>query len=99
MGTSLDSPTQPSERHRAVPAPRRAARDLDIVIPVHNEQVTLERSIRRLHAYLTAEVRFAWRIVIADNASTDRTPEIARALAAELPHVRSLRLREKGRGR
>jgi glycosyltransferase involved in cell wall biosynthesis len=76
-----------------------AAVDLDIVIPVHNEQVTLERSIRRLHAFLSAETRFVWRIVIADNASTDETPEITRALVAELPNVASLRLLEKGRGR
>jgi glycosyltransferase involved in cell wall biosynthesis len=77
----------------------RAARDLDIVIPVHDEQVTLERSIRRLHAFLTAETRFAWRIVIADNASSDGTPEITRRLVAELTQVTSLRLEAKGRGR
>jgi glycosyltransferase involved in cell wall biosynthesis len=82
-----------------VPVPHRGAVDLDIVIPVHNEQVTLKRSIRRLHAFLAAETRFAWRIVIADNASTDGTPEITRALAAELPQVTSLRLEGKGRGR
>jgi glycosyltransferase involved in cell wall biosynthesis len=98
MRTSLDSPSEQSER-RAVPASHDGAADLDIVIPVHNEQVTLERSIRHLHAFLTAEARFTWRIVIADNASTDETPEIARALVAELPHVSWLRLLNKGRGR
>src|SRR5262249_32133418 len=59
----------------------------------------LERSIRRLHAYLGDEMPFAWRIVIADNASTDGTLVIARALARELDAVAVLRLEAKGRGR
>jgi cellulose synthase/poly-beta-1,6-N-acetylglucosamine synthase-like glycosyltransferase len=99
MSTSLDAPSEQPERRRAVSLARRGALDLDIVIPVHNEQLTLERSIRRLHAFLSAETRFGWRIVIVDNASTDATPEITRALAGELPHVTSLRLEDKGRGR
>jgi putative flippase GtrA len=35
---------------------------------------------------------------VADNASTDATPEVAASLAAELPEVRSVRLAQKGRG-
>jgi putative flippase GtrA len=54
--------------------------------------------VRRLHRFLTAELPFSWRIVIADNASTDATPAIARALAAELPGVEVLSLDRKGRG-
>jgi glycosyltransferase involved in cell wall biosynthesis len=72
---------------------------LDVVVPVYNEQAGLEASIRRLHRYLATEFPFSWRIVVADNASTDATPAIARRLAAELPGVRSLRLERKGRGR
>src|SRR5436189_83892 len=33
--------------------PRQVA-DVEIVIPVHNEEAGLERSVRRLHAYLSA---------------------------------------------
>jgi len=36
---------------------------------------------------------------VADNASTDATPEIAARLARELAGVESLRLERKGRGR
>jgi hypothetical protein len=55
---------------------RRPARTLDveIVVPVFDEQAALERSVRRLHRFLTAEFPFSWRIVIADNASADATP-------------------------
>ncbi len=73
--------------------------DVEIVIPVYNEQRLLADSVARLHRFLLAEMPFTWRIVIADNASTDATPQIARALAYDLPGVRVLRLEQKGRGR
>ena len=76
-----------------------AARQIDVVIPVLDEEATLERSVRRLHRYLSAEFPFTWRIVIADNASTDATPAIAARLHDELPGVDHLRLERKGRGR
>src|SRR5215212_1564540 len=76
------------------PAPQ-----IDVVIPVYNEEQVLEYTIRRLHRFLMDELPFTWRIVIADNASVDATPQIARKLARELAGVRLLRLEEKGRGR
>jgi putative flippase GtrA len=73
--------------------------DVDIVVPVFDEEAALDRSVRRLHDFLSDGFPFSWRIVIADNASTDATPQIARGLAAELPNVEALRLEDKGRGR
>jgi glycosyltransferase involved in cell wall biosynthesis len=84
------------------PAPAPAATTaptVDVVVPVFNEERGLAGSVRRLHDHLIAQLPFAWRIVIADNASTDATPEVARALAAELPSVEVLHLPLKGRGR
>jgi glycosyltransferase involved in cell wall biosynthesis len=75
------------------------APDVDIVVPVFNEQEALWRSIRRLHDFLAREFPFSWRIVIADNASTDATRVVARALARELDGVQVLTLERKGRGR
>jgi glycosyltransferase involved in cell wall biosynthesis len=72
---------------------------VDVVVPVFNEERVLGQSIHRLHRFLSGGLPFAWRIVIADNASTDRTPEIAAALAGELTGVELLRLPRKGRGR
>jgi len=71
---------------------------LDLVVPVFNEEAALEPSIRALAAHL-AGMPFSWRVSIVDNASTDRTGEIAAALSEELTGVRLLRLDEKGRGR
>jgi putative flippase GtrA len=71
---------------------------LDIVIPVYNEEHDLPGSVRRLHAYLVAEVPYPSRITIADNASTDSTLTVAESLAAELPDVEVIHLDAKGRG-
>ena len=54
------------------------APEIDIVVPVHNEAAVLERSILRLHRFLSEGFPFGWRIVVADNASTDETAAIAR---------------------
>jgi glycosyltransferase involved in cell wall biosynthesis len=83
---------------RTTPAPIPRAR-VDIVVPVYNEEVALAPSVRRLHAFLSAEMPYAWRIVIADNASTDTTLAVARALAFELDRVAVMHLERKGRGR
>jgi glycosyltransferase involved in cell wall biosynthesis len=78
---------------------RPACANVDIVIPVYNEEAVLERSIRCLHAYVGRQVASHGRIVIADNASTDGTWPIARRLARELSHVDAIHLDRKGRGR
>jgi glycosyltransferase involved in cell wall biosynthesis len=85
---------------REHPAPQlTGSPDVLIVVPVYNEQLTIEGSIRRLHGFLTAEFPFSWQIVIADNASVDRTLAGARRLSYELPGVEVIHLAEKGRGR
>ncbi|GAA0927295.1 hypothetical protein GCM10009558_107000 [Virgisporangium aurantiacum] len=72
---------------------------LDVVIPVYNEERDLGPCVRRLHAYLEAHLPYPFRITIADNASVDDTPVVARQLAGEFAHVVHLRLDAKGRGR
>jgi glycosyltransferase involved in cell wall biosynthesis len=79
--------------------PQPTAHQIDIVVPVYNEAAGLEQSIRRLHRFLESEFPFSWRIVVADNASTDETPAIADRLAYELSRVEVLHLERKGRGR
>jgi len=79
--------------------PAHRALDVEIVVPVYNEEAALEHSVLRLHRFLSEAFPFSWRIVIADNASTDATPAIAARLSDTLPGVESLRLERKGRGR
>ncbi len=71
---------------------------LDIVIPVHNEERTLARCVRRLHGYVVSDVPYSARITVADNASTDDTLTVAHALAEELPDVDVIHIDAKGRG-
>ena len=73
--------------------------NVEVVVPVHNEEHVLEASVRRLYSHLTHEFPFSARITIADSASTDSTLAIARVLAGELPGVHVIHLEEKGRGR
>jgi Glycosyl transferase family 2 len=73
--------------------------DVEIVVPVYNEQQDLAVSIARLHSYLSHNFPLSWLITVADNASTDSTWAIACRLARELDRVRALHLAQKGRGR
>lgn len=72
---------------------------VDVVIPVYNEQAALAGSIGALTAFLEAELPYDWRVVIADNASTDSTQAIGEELAAGAERVSYLRIPQKGRGR
>jgi len=73
--------------------------DVEIVVPVYNEQDDLGPSVRRLHAFLRDGFPFTAQITIADNASTDGTWARAQQLTAELDGVRAVHLDAKGRGR
>ncbi len=78
--------------------------DVDIVIPVYNEQEQLGSSVvllmEQLRELAEEGSSFTWQVVIADNASTDRTWDLARALSEKFPFtVRAMRIPQKGRGR
>lgn len=85
-----------------VGAPREV--DVDVVVPVYNEQAELGSSILLLLSHLQKASRtgmpFSWQVVIADNASTDSTWQLACTLVNEHPDsVRAVRIPRKGRGR
>ena len=73
--------------------------DVEIVVPVYNEEAGLEASGLRLQRYLAERFPLSWRITIADNASVDATWGIACRLARDVPGVRAVHLPRKGRGR
>ena len=84
-------------------ASHRASREqppsVEIVVPAYNEEAELEASILRLRWFLDTSFPFDATVTVADNASTDRTWEIAAGLARRVPGVRAVHLAEKGRGR
>ena len=71
---------------------------LNILFPVLNEHLRLERGIRRSMEYLSANADYPYTLTIVDNGSDDDTPEIGRALEKEFPEVRYVRLEERGVG-
>ncbi|MCK2218634.1 bifunctional glycosyltransferase family 2/GtrA family protein [Actinomadura sp. ATCC 31491] len=72
---------------------------VEIVVPVHNEERALPGCVEVLRDHLLRCFPFRWVITVVDNASTDRTPDVAAELAERYRgDVRLLRLERKGRG-
>ena len=72
---------------------------VDIVIPVYNEEKDLPRSIDILTKFLRDNLENPWRIIIADNASTDSTFSNAEMLSNKYSGVTCVHIPQKGRGR
>jgi putative flippase GtrA len=72
---------------------------VEIVIPVRDEERDLGPGVRRLCSYLTDHFPFAVMVTIADNGSTDATWARALDLADEFAAVRAVRIERPGRGR
>lgn len=73
---------------------------LQIVIPAYNEERRLPRTLRELRRHVAAHRGVIGRVevLVVDNASTDRTAEVARtADSAALP-VRVVRCATRGKG-
>ncbi len=72
---------------------------VDVVIPVYNEEQALPRSIVILADFLKANLRNPWQIIIADNASTDKTQSVSEMLCERYPGITYLHIPQRGRGR
>ncbi|MBI4144464.1 glycosyltransferase [Candidatus Woesearchaeota archaeon] len=53
---------------------------VEIVIPAHNEEKILEKSIELLYTHLNKIKDFMWNVTIGENGSKDKTLEIAQKL-------------------
>jgi glycosyltransferase involved in cell wall biosynthesis len=91
-----DSPARPITTAPPLPGDSFS---LDIVIPVLNEAHVLEKSVRKAHDFLSRTFDCRWRLIVADNGSTDGTDEVARKMMGEFPEVALLQLSQRGRGR
>ena len=82
-------------RHAADPTPEPTATGpwLSVVVPVFNEADNLEPLCAEIHAALDpAGIDF--ELVIADDGSSDATPQVLERLAARDPRVRVVTLRQ-----
>ena len=75
-------------------------KSVDLVIPCYNEERTLAASVEKLRAWCGEHLPYKWRVVVADNASTDGTLDVAQGLQASHPDdCAYIHLDRKGRGR
>lgn len=63
---------------------------LTVVVPTYNRAAHLQLLLQSL-AGQPAAVRARVAVIVGDNASTDATPEVAAAFAADYPHARVMR--------
>ena len=76
-------------------------KSVDLVIPCYNEERTLAASVEKLRAWCGEQLAaYRWRVVVADNASTDATLDVAKQVSALHPgDCAYVHLDRKGRGR
>jgi glycosyltransferase involved in cell wall biosynthesis len=67
----------------------RRVPELSWFFPAHNEEANVEPLVAEAKIAL-ADLADTWEIVIVDDGSRDRTPEVADRLAAEDPRVRAV---------
>ena len=75
------------------------AATVDIVIPVYNEEKDLPRSVDILTKFLRENLENPWRVIIADNGSTDSTLSVGEMLSHRYGGVECVHIPQKGRGR
>ncbi len=69
---------------------------MELCIPAHNEAPIIRETLARTIAALEASGLTDWRIIVADNASSDGTADVARAYTD--PRVSVLHIDTKGKG-
>ena len=71
---------------------------VNILFPVLNERLRLERGIDNCMNYLRANVKDEYTLTILDNGSDDETPMIGRRLEEKYDEVKYVRIEERGVG-
>ncbi|CAG0984393.1 Polyprenol monophosphomannose synthase [Anaerolineales bacterium] len=70
---------------------------LSIIIPAHNEELRLPRTLGQVFEFLEKQ-NYAAEVVVVENGSSDRTLELAREFASRRPNLVVLREEHAGKG-
>jgi dolichyl-phosphate beta-glucosyltransferase len=70
---------------------------LSIVIPAHNEESRLPRTLGQIFVFLESQP-YSSEVIIVENGSTDRTLELAHEFALRYPNLIVIHEEERGKG-
>lgn len=70
---------------------------LSIVIPAHNEESRLPRTLEQVFAFLERQ-SYAAEVIVVENGSTDRTLELAQEFASRHANLRPIHTDGRGKG-
>lgn len=77
---------------------KREVNSINLLFPVLNERLRLQKGIETTIAYVRERVKIPCRLTILDNGSEDETPEIGKKLEEAYPEVTYVRVGERGVG-
>lgn len=77
---------------------KREVNSINLLFPVLNERLRLQKGIETTIAYVREHVKIPCRLTILDNGSEDETPEIGKKLEEAYPEVTYVRVGERGVG-
>ncbi len=60
---------------------------LSVIIPAHNEEKNIAKTIKAIYAYLTGR-SISHEIIVVENGSTDKTVEVVNSLVSSVPTLR-----------
>ncbi len=69
----------------------------ELCVPAYNEVGIIADALSHVRSVLASASTLDWRIVVADNASTDGTAEVVEGMGD--PRMQVMRIAEKGKGR
>jgi len=70
---------------------------LSIIIPAHNEEIRLPRTLRHVFAFLEKQP-YSAEVIVVENGSSDRTLELAREFASHHPDLIVIHEERAGKG-
>jgi dolichyl-phosphate beta-glucosyltransferase len=70
---------------------------LSIIIPAHNEEIRLPRTLRQIFAFLEKQ-SYSAEVIVVENGSSDRTLELARELAFHRKNLIVIHEEQRGKG-
>lgn len=70
---------------------------LSIIIPAHNEETRLPRTLEQVFAFLASQ-EYSAEVIVVENGSSDRTLDVAQGFAADHPNLHVIHSAARGKG-